>query len=130
MNEKALGLMGLMRKAGMIELGEMSVGTAVREHKAKLVLITPDASPNARSRAESFVRGRNIPLIELPFAKDEVSAIVGKDDTVMAAVTDMGFAQSFVKALGEGYGDVYDALEQRARRSQTGRTTGTRRNNA
>ena len=35
---KALNLLGLMRKANAIRIGEEDTGSAVREHAAKLVL--------------------------------------------------------------------------------------------
>ena len=51
MREKALNLLGLMRKANALRIGEEETGAAVREHEAKLVLLASDASPNARKRA-------------------------------------------------------------------------------
>lgn len=126
MREKALSLLGLMRRAGKIELGEMNVGAAVREKRAKLILLTPDAGANARDRAESFARSRGIPLVELPFMKDEFSRGVGKANTVMAAVTDWGFAKAFINDLGEGYGGV---LEKHGRDAGD-RRTGTERSDA
>ena len=50
MREKALNLLGLMRKANALRIGEEETGAAVREHEAKLVLLASDASPNARKR--------------------------------------------------------------------------------
>ena len=38
MREKALNLLGLMRKANALRIGEEETGAAVREHEAKLVL--------------------------------------------------------------------------------------------
>ena len=40
---KALNLLGLMRKANAIRIGEEDTGSAVREHAAKLVLLASDA---------------------------------------------------------------------------------------
>ena len=39
MREKALNLLGLMRKANALRIGEEDTGSAVREHEAKLVLL-------------------------------------------------------------------------------------------
>ena len=126
MREKALSLLGLMRKAGKIELGEMNVGAAVRERRARLILLAPDAGANARDRAESFARSRGIPLVELPFTKEELSRGVGKANTVLAAVTDTGFAKAFITDLGEGYGDVL----KKCGRDAGDRRTGTERSDA
>ena len=51
MREKALNLLGLMRRANALSIGEEDTGSAVREHAAKLVLLASDASPNAKKRA-------------------------------------------------------------------------------
>lgn len=99
MREKALNLLGLMRRADSIAVGETNTGAAVRGGKAKLLLIAADASPNARKRAEGFAAGRNVISLELPFVKEELSNALGLPGCSMAAVTDMGFANAFMKLL-------------------------------
>ena len=53
MREKTLNLLGLMRKANAIAVGETNTGGAVRAGKAKLLLLAADASDNARSATSS-----------------------------------------------------------------------------
>ena len=120
--DRALGLLGLMRRAGKLELGEMNVGAAVRERRAKLLLLAPDAGANARDRAESFSAGHRVPLVELPFTKDTLSAALGKANTVMAAVTDAGFAKALEKCL--------DGNDPAVRQPRSGKTTGNERSDA
>ena len=98
MREKALKLLGLMRRAGAIALGEIDTGTAAKAGKAKLLLLAADASDNALGRAEGYAHGRGIPLVRLPFMKDEMSRSVGKG-CAMAAVCDAGFADALMKLL-------------------------------
>lgn len=99
MKEKTLRFLGLMRKAGAIQIGEINTGAAVRDGKAKLLLLAKDASDNARSRAEGFTRGRNILMVPLPFIKQELSAALGVNGCSMAAVTDIGFANALMEQL-------------------------------
>ena len=47
MDDRAIGLIGLMRRAGAIEIGEDNSGSAVSTGKAKLLLTAADASENA-----------------------------------------------------------------------------------
>ena len=47
MDDRAIGLIGLMRRAGAIEIGEDNSGTAVSAGKAKLLLTAADVSENA-----------------------------------------------------------------------------------
>lgn len=108
MREKTLNLLGLMRKANAIAVGETNTGGAVRAGKAKLLLLAADASDNARSRARCFTHGRDIVTVTLPFTKDEIAAHVGVSGCAMAAITDIGFANAFMKSLAAAVPDGYD----------------------
>ena len=99
MREKALTLLGLMRRANALSIGEEDTGSAVREHAAKLVLLASDASPNAKKRAAGYLYGSKAPLITAPFTNEEISLHVGKSGCSMAAVCDIGFANAFMKLL-------------------------------
>ena len=116
MREKALNLLGLMRRAGAVEIGEASCGAAVKGGKGKLLLVAQDASANTKKRAETFVYGRRTILAELPFTKEEVSQRLGIGCS-MLAVTDLGFANALMKALSaympESYGELSLELERR-----------------
>ena len=72
MREKALNLLGLMRRANALSIGEEDTGSAVREHAAKLVLLASDASPNAKKRAAGYMYGSKAPLITAPFTKERL----------------------------------------------------------
>lgn len=117
MREKALNLLGLMRRANAIQIGEEKAGTAVKAGKAKLLLLAADASDNARHRAEAFITGRNVQLVPLPFDKAELSQHLGVNGCSMAAVTDLGFANAFAKLLlgiePGVYGDMAEQVERR-----------------
>ena len=108
MREKTLNLLGLMRKANAIAVGETNTGGAVRAGKAKLLLLASDASDNARSRARGFTHGRDVVTVTLPFTKDEIAAHVGVSGCAMAAITDIGFANAFMKSLAAAVPDGYD----------------------
>ena len=110
MSDKILNMLGLMRRANAIQIGETNTGAAVRGGKAKLLLLASDASDNARGRAEGFLFGRNAIGLTLPFTKAEISAHVGVSGCSMAAVTDIGFANALMKALSEKEPERYAAL--------------------
>ena len=143
MKEKALNLLGLMRKANAARIGETDTGAAARAQTAKLVVLASDASSNAQSRAKGFVHGRDIPLITLPFTKQEISDHVGKSGCSMAAICDLGFADAFLKQLCEiddGYvgtanviSERLESQKQRKRETKAhekNKRTGKRRTNA
>ncbi len=143
MKEKALNLLGLMRKANALRIGEEDTGSAVREHAAKLVLLASDASDNAKKRASGYMYGSKAPLIRLPFTKEEISEHVGKSGCSMAAVCDIGFADAFMKLLCDisptEYEDAAQTIQRRAQirkkrkndsTPQKNKRTGKRRTNA
>lgn len=99
MREKALKLLGLMRRANAIQPGEDRAGDAVQAGKAKLLLLASDAADNARRRAEHSVNGRRVQLIELPFDRAELGEALGLGSCAMAAVTDLGFANALTELL-------------------------------
>ena len=107
---RALNLLGIARKAGAIETGETNSGAAVHAGRAKLLLLASDASENAADRAEGYAGTRPVPLCRVPFTKDEISAITGKSGCSMAVLTDLGFAESFARALSAEYGEEYSPL--------------------
>lgn len=121
MREKTLNLLGLMRKANAISVGETNTGGAVRAGKAKLLLLASDASDNARSRARGFMHGRDVVTVTLPFTKDEIAAHVGVSGCAMAAITDIGFANAFMKSLAaavpEGYDESAAEIQRRFERA-------------
>ena len=107
MREKTLNLLGLMRKANAIAVGETNTGGAVRAGKAKLLLLAADASDNARSRARGFTHGRDIVTVTLPFTKDEIAAHVGVSGCANA------FMKSLAAAVPEGYDESTAEIQRR-----------------
>lgn len=117
MTDRCMGLLGLMRRANALALGEDSTGDAVRAGRARLLLIAADASDNARRRAMGYAEGRSVIPLELPYTKGEISAAVGAGGCSMAAVTDMGFANALMALLSQAQPDKYSAAaEETARR--------------
>ncbi len=133
MKEKALNLLGLMRKANALRIGEEDTGSAVREHAAKLVLLASDASDNAKKRASGYMYGSKAPLIRLPFTKEEISEHVGKSGCSMAAVCDIGFADALMKLLcgisPTEYGEAAQTIQRRAQESKKRRNDSSREKN-
>ena len=126
MRVKTLNLLGLMRRASAIALGEENSDAAMRQGKAKLLLVASDASDNARKRAADFAAGRSAPVVPLPFSKEEIAAHVGVRGCSMAAVTDLGFAKALLDLLAaqwpEEYAEQASALAGRLEREKKRRS--------
>ena len=124
--DKALGYLGLMRKANAVAIGETDTGAAAKSGKAVLICLAADASDNAAKRAETFAYARSIPVTRLPYEKQTISDLVGKAGCSMLAVTDIGFAAAFAAALSDEYEASDHTLaaalkaQQKARRNRSG----------
>ena len=138
MREKILNLLGMMRRANAITIGEDKAAEVLRAGKAKLLLAS-DVSDNAARKAENLANGRNVQLLSLPFSREELGAALGIGGCSVAAVTDLGFASAWMKLLAaqwpERYAEAAKAVEDRRekavrRKNQKGsKREGTRRTN-
>ena len=143
MTDKVLKLLGLMRPAGAIEIGADRAAEAAAAGKARLLLTASDASETVLRKAAYALEGKRALDLKLPFTREELSEALGVGDCTMAAITDMGFAEAFVKLLAaedpEQYAEAAAAMtakheKMRRRRSEKGtkgqaKTKGTRRTN-
>ena len=122
MDDKSLGLLRLMRRASAIEIGEDNSAVTVKAGKAKLLLLSSDASDSAARKAEGFCFGRSVQLVPVHYTREELGMALGVKSCAMAAVTDMGFANALMKELAkqqpEKYGAVFDETQQRLEKNQ------------
>ena len=68
--QKALRLLGLARKARLLEIGEEPVGIACRSGKARLLLVAQDAGEHTVRRAQSFCRSGKPAWMQVGFTKE------------------------------------------------------------
>jgi len=118
MDNRALNYLALGKKGRLVELGEEPVAAFARAVKARLVLVAEDASDHTWRRAKSFVAGTEQQCIRVPFTKEELGFVVGRQSLAIAAFTDAALALAFVKALPntEKFKDVVQALDTKAQK--------------
>ena len=118
MDNRALNYLALGKKGRLVELGEEPVGAVARAVKARLVIVATDASDHTWRRAKSFVAGTEQQCIRVPFTKEELGFVVGRQSLAIAAFTDAALALAFTKALPntEKFKDVVDALDIKAQK--------------
>ena len=121
MDNSLLGLIGLARKAGRVEVGEEPVSIAARTHKAKLILLASDAAENTIRRAKSLGEIGSCPCLVSPFSKPELGGAVGRASCAVIALTEVGFAASTAKKLAqadpEQYGEAAGRLDHKAEKT-------------
>ena len=118
MDNRALNYLALAKKGRLVELGEEPVGAITRAIKGRLVIVASDASDPTWRRAKSFVAGTEQQCIRVPFTKDELGFVVGRQSLAIAAFTDAALALAFVKALPntEKFAEVAQALDIKAQK--------------
>ena len=118
---KVLGLLGLAKKAGQLEVGEEPTGAAARAKDARLLLIASDAAENSYRRLKHFADAGACLYAKLPCTKDELGSALGRTSCAMVAVTDIGFATAIAEKLAEDdperYGEITEKLRVKAQRA-------------
>ena len=99
MTANALGLLGLARKAGKLELGEEPAGAACRGRKARLVLLAADAAENTTAKAQRLAQAADVRCVRTPFTKEELGGALGRRACAVAALTDEGFAKTLLDKM-------------------------------
>ena len=113
-------LLGIAKKAGMLEIGDESVGQAARLRKAKVILSAADASDGSKRRAHGYAESCQAIHMILPSTKDELSLIIGRGSPGMLTILDAGIAAKYASMLAasdpEQYGEAAGRLAQKAER--------------
>lgn len=96
---KALSALGMAMRAGKLATGDDTAMKAVRQGKAKLVLLAADASDNTRKKYRDKCATYGVKLVEA-FDRYALGAAIGKADRVIVAVLERGFADMILRKLG------------------------------
>lgn len=116
--DKAIGLLGLARKAGKLETGEETVGSLLLQKRARLTLLAADAGSAVARKIHGLAEGTRQRILALPYDKLTLGAALGKQSVSVAAFADVSMALAFVKALPPGLAapELLEDLERRVAR--------------
>jgi ribosomal protein L7Ae-like RNA K-turn-binding protein len=103
MQDKVLSFLGLCKKAGKLEIGEESVGSAQRRGRAHVILVASDAAAGTAKRAANYSEWGRVPLITLKYTKDTLGDMLGKRVCAVLAVTDRSMAKSLTEKIEAQY---------------------------
>jgi ribosomal protein L7Ae-like RNA K-turn-binding protein len=101
MNEiKVKSLLGLANRARKCISGEELVVKEVRRGKAKLVIVSSDASDNTKKKLTDKCNTYSVPLYFV-LDRESLGQSIGKAQRVVIAVLDDGFAKKLISLLDE-----------------------------
>ena len=97
--DKALGLLGLARKAGKLQTGEETVSAMLAEKHARLTLLASDAGEAVARKIRGMAAGTRQGVLTVPYDKLRLGAALGRQVVSVAAFADVSMALAFVKPL-------------------------------
>ncbi|MBR4700243.1 MAG: ribosomal L7Ae/L30e/S12e/Gadd45 family protein [Oscillospiraceae bacterium] len=127
--DKALGLLGLARKAGKLQTGEETVSVMLAEKHARLTVLANDAGEVVTRKIRGLAEGSRQRILRIPYDKLSLGAALGRPSVSVAAFADVSLALAFVKALPEGTAspELLEDLERRVARVKARRDTKSRK---
>lgn len=99
--DRLLSLLGIAQKAGKVVSGGFLCENAIKDRRAKLVILAGDAQKNTVSTITNKCKFYNIPY-SFYGTKEALGHAIGKGDRSCVAVTDQGLADGITKLLGSG----------------------------
>lgn len=98
MADKILNSLGLCKKAGLLSVGHDASFESIGKGKAKLCLLSADASQRLKSEFEATVvyNGRNVPLINTDYTMEEICKATGSKAAVLT-INNQGFAKKILE---------------------------------
>lgn len=97
-DNKWMSLLGLANRARKITSGEELTVKEIRSGNAKLILLSEDASQNTTKKITDKCRSYKVP-VKLVANREILGKAIGKEQRVVVAVLDNGFAKKLLTLL-------------------------------
>lgn len=95
---KVFSMIGLATRAGKTVAGEFSVEKAIKEKKARLVIISTESSDNTKKLFLNKCKFYEIPVFVYG-TKEELGMATGNGSRASIAILDFGFGKSIMNML-------------------------------
>ena len=92
-NRKVWGYLGLAARAGKAVSGSFCVERSVRRRRAKLVIVSQEASENTKKTFRDLCTYYKVPLYIFG-TSDELGKTLGKEFRMLAAIEDEGLVKA------------------------------------
>ncbi|MCC8139085.1 MAG: ribosomal L7Ae/L30e/S12e/Gadd45 family protein [Lachnospiraceae bacterium] len=98
--DKVLAYLGLSSRAGHTVSGEFSVEKSLRQRRARLVIVSEEASENTKKKFRDHCAYRQVPLY-IYGSGGELGRACGKDFRISVAIEDEGLAKAVIRQFEE-----------------------------
>ncbi|MBR4769235.1 MAG: ribosomal L7Ae/L30e/S12e/Gadd45 family protein [Lachnospiraceae bacterium] len=99
--DEVLSVLSLAKKAGKAVSGSFSVMETVKARKAKIVIVSKDASDNTKKLFHDKCAYRSIQIVEYGLM-DDLGRAVGESKRTVAALTDENLKKLLLNKLNHG----------------------------
>ena len=106
--DKVLSLLGLCARGKNLVSGEYSTEKAVKTGKARLVVVSEEASDNTKKMFTNMCTYYKVPICYFG-KKDELRHAMGKEMRASLAIVDEGLAGAIVKQMNTIGGSGYES---------------------
>lgn len=93
-------MLGLARRAGKVLAGTEAVLAAIRNGKAQLVLLANDSSANTKKAVLGKAKHYKV-IVRVFSTREELGQALGLTPRSAVAVSDQGFRDAILRAMGE-----------------------------
>lgn len=87
-------------KSGNLVSGSFSTEKAIKEHKAKVVIVAGDIADNSRKKYENMCKFYHVPVFFYG-TKDELGHAIGKEYRASIAIIDQGLANAVIQSINQ-----------------------------
>ena len=115
-SEQLLSYLGLMKRAGALAAGAEDVVDSALHGRVRLILTARDTAPNTLKWLEETAARKELDIVPLDIARDELGGAVGAGDCACVGVKDSGFAVSLCERMG--LTELEDKLRERQAREK------------
>ncbi len=91
MSENIFRIIGLASRAGKAEVGEAKAQDRIKYKKAKLIIISSDASDNTKKKFKALCQGADIKYLEIG-NREILGRFAGRESAVVLSISDENFA--------------------------------------
>lgn len=93
-----LSMVGLATRAGKTVSGEFATEKAIKEGKARVVIVAEDASDNTKKLFMNKCDYYKVPMF-ITGSKDELGSVTGNQSRASLAVIEQGFANAIIDKM-------------------------------
>ena len=114
-NNNLLSLVGLCKRAGKLAAGDDAAAEVIQAHGARLVLLASDAGENVTRRIRRDADESGSVVLSVPFDKAALGRAVGRAESAVLALTDVGLASAVTERLAADDPDRYASAAEKLR---------------